>query len=106
VDLLQGALDMLVLKAQELRAAPRLRRHPAHSAIVWGTTWGRARLPLPGGLPDPGGAAPISSKWGAPETGRRAKFYRLTKAGSKQGAPRKRAGIGSPWPLRRSEKQS
>jgi DNA-binding PadR family transcriptional regulator len=30
--------------------------------------------------------APISSKWGATETGRRAKFYRLTKAGSKQGA--------------------
>jgi PadR family transcriptional regulator len=26
----------------------------------------------------------ISSKWGVTETGRRAKFYRLTKAGSKQ----------------------
>ena len=28
--------------------------------------------------------APISSKWGLTEIGRRAKFYTLTKAGSKQ----------------------
>ncbi len=28
----------------------------------------------------------ISSKWGAPETGCKAKFYTLTKAGSKQSA--------------------
>src|SRR5215470_15789435 len=48
----------------------------------------------------------ISSKWGVTETGRRAKFYKLTKAGNKQLTPRKRVGTGSPWPLRRSEKQS
>jgi len=41
-------------------------------------------LSLPGGLPDPGSAAPVSSKWGVTETGRRAKFYTLTKAGSKR----------------------
>ncbi|HEU0178686.1 MAG TPA: hypothetical protein VFV58_30855 [Blastocatellia bacterium] len=34
----------------------------------------------------PGQRGWISSKWGVTETGRRAKFYTLTKAGSKQGA--------------------
>ena len=33
-----------------------------------------------------GSAAPISSKWGASEPPRRAKFYTLIKAGRKQGA--------------------
>ncbi len=28
--------------------------------------------------------APVSSKWGVNETGRRAKFYTLTRAGRKQ----------------------
>jgi len=32
----------------------------------------------------PGHRGWISSKWGVTETGRRAKFYTLTKAGSKQ----------------------
>jgi len=32
----------------------------------------------------PGQRGWISSKWGVTETGRRAKFYTLTKAGSKQ----------------------
>jgi transcriptional regulator len=41
----------------------------------------------------------ISSKWGVTETGRRAKFYTLTKAEANNSPPRKRAGIGSPWPL-------
>jgi DNA-binding PadR family transcriptional regulator len=49
----------------------------------------------------------INSKWGGvTETGRRAKFYTLTKAGSKQLTAEEESWDRLAWPLRKSEKQS
>src|SRR5215510_8964076 len=48
----------------------------------------------------------ISSKWGVTETGRRAKFYMLTKAGSKQLTAEEESWDRLAWPLRKSEEQS
>jgi transcriptional regulator len=84
-DLLQGTLDMLILKALTLG--------PLHG---YGIIQRIRRLSDELLEVEPGSLYPavyrielrgwISSNWGAPETGRRAKFYRLTKAGGKQGA--------------------
>jgi hypothetical protein len=43
-DLLQGTLDMLILKALEPRAAPRLRRHP--QLIAEEESWDRLALAI------------------------------------------------------------
>lgn len=82
-DLLQGTLDMLILKALSLGPLhgygiiQRIRRmsdemlHVEQGALypalyrIEQKKW-------------------VSSKWGENETGRRAKFYKLTKAGEKQ----------------------
>jgi transcriptional regulator len=82
-DLLQGTLDLLVLKALSLGPLhgygiiQRIRQLSEEMLIV-----------------EQGSLYPalyriehrrwISSKWGTNETGRKAKFYALTKAGRKQ----------------------
>jgi PadR family transcriptional regulator PadR len=82
-DLLQGTLDMLILKAlslgplhgygiiQRIRQLSdellEVEQGSLYPAVYWIEQRGW-----------------ISSKWGVTETGRRAKFYMLTKAGSKQ----------------------
>ena len=82
-DLLQGTLDMLILKALSLGPLhgygiiQRIRRMSDEMLTV-----------------EQGALYPalyrieqkkwVSSKWGNNETGRRAKFYKLTKAGEKQ----------------------
>ena len=82
-DLLQGTLDLLILKAltlgplhgygiiQRLRQLsdelPEVEQGSLYPAVY--------RIERRGW---------ICSKWGVTETGRRAKFYTLTKAGSKQ----------------------
>jgi PadR family transcriptional regulator PadR len=82
-DLLQGTLDMLILKALSLGplhgygVIQRLRQLSDELLEVeQGSLYPAVyRLEQRGW---------ISSKWGVTETGRRARFYTLTKAGSKQ----------------------
>jgi PadR family transcriptional regulator PadR len=72
-DLLQGTLDLLMLKALSLEPLhgygiiQRIRQLSNELFEVEQRGW-------------------ISSKWGVTETGSRAQFHTLTKAGSKQGA--------------------
>jgi PadR family transcriptional regulator len=82
-DLLQGTLDMLILKALSLGplhgygVIQRIRRLSDELLEVeQGSLYPAVyRIEQRGW---------ISSKWGVTETGRRAKFYTLTNAGSKQ----------------------
>jgi PadR family transcriptional regulator PadR len=82
-DLLQGTLDMLILKAVSLGPLhgygiiERLRQMSDQMLNVeQGSLYPALyRIELRGW---------ISSKWGTNETGRKAKFYRLTTAGRKQ----------------------
>ena len=82
-DLLQGTLDLLILKALGLGPLhgygiiERLRQMSDELLEVeQGSLYPAVyRIEQRGW---------ISSKWGVTETGRRAKFYTLTKAGSKQ----------------------
>ena len=82
-DLLQGTLDLLILKALSLGplhgygVIQRLRQLSDDLLEVeQGSLYPAVyRIEQRGW---------ISSKWGVTETGRRAKFYTLTKAGSKQ----------------------
>ena len=84
-DLLQGTLDLLILKALTLGPLhsygiiQRIRQLPEELLdIEQGSLYPAVyRIEQRGW---------ISSKWGVTETGRKAKFYTLTKAGSKQGA--------------------
>ena len=82
-DLLQGTLDMLILKALSLGplhgygVIQRLRRisdemlHVEQGALYPALY----RIELKGW---------VTAKWGENETGRRAKFYTITRAGQKQ----------------------
>ena len=82
-ELLQGTLDLLVLKALSLGPLhgygiiSRLRQISDEMlAVEQGALYPALyRIEQQGW---------ISSKWGTSETGRKAKFYRLTKAGQKQ----------------------
>ena len=82
-DLLQGTLDMLILKALSLGplhgygVIQRIRQLSDELLEVeQGSLYPAVyRIEQRGW---------ISSKWGVTETGRRAKFYTLTNAGSKQ----------------------
>ena len=82
-DLLQGTLDMLVLKALSLGPLHGYgiiqRIHQMSSrmlAVEQGSLYPALyRIEQRGW---------ISSKWGVNETGRKAKFYSLTRAGRKQ----------------------
>ncbi len=82
-DLLQGTLDMLILKALSLGPLhgygliQRIRQLSDELLeIEQGSLYPAVyRIEQRGW---------ISSKWGVTETGRRAKFYTLTKAGSKR----------------------
>lgn len=82
-DLLQGTLDMLILKAlsfgplhgygviQRLRVMSDEMLHVEQGALYPALY----RIEVKGW---------VKGKWGENETGRRAKFYKLTKAGEKQ----------------------
>ena len=82
-DLLQGTLDMLVLKALSLGplhgygVIQRIRQLSGEMlSVEQGTLYPALyRIEQRGW---------ISSRWGTNETGRKAKFYRLTKAGLRQ----------------------
>ena len=82
-DLLQGTLDLLILKALALEPLHGLGVSRRIEQITRGTF-----------APRPGSLFPalhrleesgwLSSTWGESENNRRAKFYRLTAAGKKQ----------------------
>jgi len=82
-DLLQGTLDLLILKALSLG--------PRHGL---GVSRRIAQLTRNEFLVKPGSLFPalhrleekgwLSSEWGASETNRKAKYYELTKAGKRQ----------------------
>ena len=82
-DLLQGTLDLLILKALTLGplhgygVIQRIRQLPGEMLNVeQGSLYPALyRIEQRGW---------VSSKWGVNETGRRAKFYTLTRAGRKQ----------------------
>ena len=82
-DLLQGTLDMLILKALSLGPLhgygiiQRIRQLSGQMLTVeQGSLYPAVyRIEQRGW---------VSSKWGVNETGRRAKFYTLTRAGRKQ----------------------
>jgi PadR family transcriptional regulator PadR len=83
IDLLQGTLDVLILKAialQELHGMGISRRI---SQVTNGAFEVRAGSLFPA-LHRMEEAGWLSSTWGESETNRRAKFYSLTKAGKKQ----------------------
>lgn len=82
-DLLQGTLDLLVLKALALEPLHGLGVSHRIEQITKGTF-----LVMPGSL-FPAlhrmeQAGWLSSSWGESENNRRAKYYRLTKAGERQ----------------------
>ena len=82
-DLLQGTLDMLVLKALQLE--------PMHG---WGITeriehWSESVLQLGQGTLYPAlyrleRQGLLSSEWGTSDNNRRARYYELTRAGRRQ----------------------
>jgi transcriptional regulator len=82
-DLLQGTLDLLILKALSLGplhgygVIQRIRQMSGEMLFVEQG----ALYPALYRIEQKGW---VSSKWGVNETGRRAKFYRLTTAGRKQ----------------------
>jgi PadR family transcriptional regulator, regulatory protein PadR len=83
IDLLQGTLDVLILKAialQELHGMGISRRI---SQMTNGAFEVRAGSLFPA-LHRMEEAGWLTSTWGESETNRRAKFYSLTKAGKKQ----------------------
>jgi transcriptional regulator len=82
-DLLQGTLDMLILKALSLgplHGYGIIQRIRQLSDELLEVEQG-SLYPAVYRIEQRGW---ISSKWGVTETGRRAKFYKLTKAGSKR----------------------
>ena len=82
-DLLQGTLDLLILKALSLM--------PMHG---WGLTQRIRQMSREVLIVNPGSLYPalerlqdrgwIESRWGVTENSRRAKFYELTEAGRRQ----------------------
>jgi PadR family transcriptional regulator PadR len=83
VDLLQGSLDMLVLKS--------LTRGPKHGYQVarWLEEATEAVLTLEEGTLYPAlhrlhGRGLVEAEWGVSENNRRAKYYRLTAAGRRE----------------------
>ena len=82
-DLLQGTLDLLILKALSLGPLhgygmiQRIRQMSGEMLFVEQGALYPALYRIEQ-------RAWVSAKWGVNETGRRAKFYRLTSAGRKQ----------------------
>ena len=82
-DLLQGTLDMLVLKALALGPLHGLGVSSRIAQIPQGTFQVKPGSLFPA-LHRMEEAGWLSSAWGESENNRRAKYYRLTKAGQRQ----------------------
>lgn len=83
IDLLQGTLDLLILRALGAGALHGLGVSRRIEQITRGTFLVRPGSLFPA-LHRMEEAGWLSSFWDDSETNRRAKFYRLTKAGKKQ----------------------
>lgn len=82
-DLLQGTLDMLVLKALALGPLHGLGVSNRIAQITQGTFQVKPGSLFPA-LHRMEAAGWLKSAWGESENNRRAKYYRLTKAGQRQ----------------------
>ena len=82
-DLLQGTLDMLVLKALNAGPLHGLGVSNRISQITGGTFLVKPGSLFPA-LHRMEAAGWLKSVWGESENNRRAKYYRLTKAGTRQ----------------------
>ena len=82
-DLLQGTLDLLVLKALALEPLHGLGVSRRIEQITKGTFRVKPGSLFPA-LHRMEQAGWLSSSWGESENNRRAKYYRLTKAGERQ----------------------
>jgi transcriptional regulator len=82
-DLLQGTLDMLVLKALALGPLHGLGVSHRIEQITRGTFQVKPGSLFPA-LHRMGEAGWLASEWGESENNRRAKYYRLTRAGQRQ----------------------
>jgi transcriptional regulator len=82
-DLLQGTLDLLILKAVALEELHGMGISRRIRQITNGTFEVKAGSLFPA-LHRMEEAGWLSSSWGQSETNRRAKFYRLTKVGRRQ----------------------
>lgn len=83
VDLLQGTLDLLVLKALALGPLHGLGVSRRIAQITQGTFQVKPGSLFPA-LHRMEQAGWLASSWGESENNRRAKYYRLTKAGQRQ----------------------
>jgi transcriptional regulator len=83
VDLLQGTLDLLVLKALALEPLHGLGVSHRIEQLTKGTFRVKPGSLFPA-LHRMEQAGWLSSSWGESENNRRAKYYRLTKAGERQ----------------------
>ena len=82
-DLLQGTLDLLVLKALALRPLHGLGVSSRIGQMTRGTFQVKPGSLFPA-LHRMEEAGWLKSSWGESENNRRAKYYRLTKAGQRQ----------------------
>lgn len=82
-DLLQGTLDLLILKALALKELHGMGISRRIAQIANGTFEVKPGSLFPA-LHRMEEAGWLSSSWGEAETNRRAKFYRLTKSGRRQ----------------------
>src|SRR5271154_4294753 len=82
-DLLQGTLDLLILKSLALTELHGMGISRRIAQITNGTFEVKAGSLFPA-LHRMEEAGWLTSSWGESETNRRAKFYRLTKTGRKQ----------------------
>jgi PadR family transcriptional regulator len=82
-DLLQGTLDLLILKALALKNLHGMGISRRIGQITNGTFEVKAGSLFPA-LHRMEEAGWLASTWGESETNRRAKFYRLTKLGRRQ----------------------
>jgi len=82
-DLLQGTLDLLILKSLALEELHGMGISRRITQITNGTFEVKAGSLFPA-LHRMEEAGWLTSFWGEAETNRRAKFYRVTKAGKKQ----------------------
>jgi len=82
-DLLQGTLDLLVLKALSVEALHGLGVSQRIEQVTKGTFQVKPGSLFPA-LHRMEEAGWLKSSWGESENSRRAKYYRLTKAGQRQ----------------------
>ena len=82
-DLVQGTLDMLLLKILALQPMKRLRRQSAVKADVRRRVAGERRIAVPA-LHKVEHQDWITAEWKTSEYGRRAKYYSLTRLGRRQ----------------------